>query len=735
MGDRSTAIIASFNGGEVSPRLRGRVDQGLYPISCETMDGWLPLIQGCAVTAPGTIFVEKAAGPCRLIPFEYNVTEGYVIEASAGRLRFYTNDVRIETAPGVPYEIAHSYTIDQLRSLDFQQSADVLYLVGGGAPMRKLSRTGAESFTLADLTLRGGPIGDGNIDEGVTISASAATGAVTLTATSALFAAGDVGGLIEIEASDFSDIAAWEPGIEVTTGAKRAFGGKVYIYSGGGSGRTGTVAPFHDSGTEWDGSGTGTDINGKGPYGVPWTFLYGRFGLVRITAFTNATTVSATVLKPLADSVVSEGSWRWAFGVFSARRGWPDSVCIWNECLVLTKDNTAYVSVVGDYENFARRDASGDFQRDLAGSFTLPDPARINWARADRLLLLGTERAEYTVERVLTQTEAAGPPIFDVRLQSSNGSARARPVQADGRVLFVQRALRKLMEMAYSIQTDRYDAPDLTRLADHIGARGFVELAWQQEPERILWAAQADGRLAALTYSPGQQVTGWSTRRLGGGMAARSLCRITEPSGQRDQIWIAAELGADTLILRMAPIWQQGDDPLGAMLVDAGLSYSGAPVAAGVGAAHLAGQVVQVLADGKPHPDITIGPAGGWAISYPAARVTLGLAFPARLKPMPLEAGASEGTAQGKIKRIAALTLRVLEAQGLRVQVQDGELFPIETRIPADPMDAAVPLFTGDLPIETIGDFDREGGIVIERFQPVPATVTALIAAVEVGEA
>jgi hypothetical protein len=70
----------------------------------------------------------------------------------------------------------------------------------------------------------------------------------------------------------------------------------------------------------------------------------------------------------------------------------------------------------------------------------------------------------------------------------------------------------------------------------------------------------------------------------------------------------------------------------------------------------------------------------------------------------------------------------------VRVSVQGCEDIPVETRIPDDAMDEAVPLFTGDWPVDTIGDFERDGLITIERFQPTPATLLAIIPTLEVGE-
>jgi hypothetical protein len=740
MGEKATYGQFSFNGGEVSALMHGRVDQNAWAVSCRTMVGWLPLVEGPATAAPGTYYVEAAAGPCRLIPFEYNPTQGYVVEASEELLRFYTNDARIETSPGVAYEVASPYSYDETLALDHCQVGDVLYLAGGGRQQRTLSRTGAESFSLGVLDLLNGPFDPGNSDATRTITASGTTGSVTLTASAAIFAATDVGSLFEIEAADYGDVPGWEPGITVSVGEKRTWAGKVYQRVSGGATRTGGNPPVHDSGTEWDGSGSGTDVNSHGPYGVKWQFLYGRHGLVRITGFISATQATATVLKRLADSLTATPSQYWAFGAFSDTRGWPDAVCEWNDSLVFFKGKTGYVSVVGDLHNFERRDSSGDFQRDLAGTFQVPSKGKILWGVADGVLLVGTETGIFPVERLQIQTGTAGPPVFEVKKPVRSGSARVKIADAAGRLLVVEKARRKLLELDFAALRDRYEAPNLLKRARHIGRPGIVELAWTAEPEPLAWTVDAAGGLAAMAYEPGEEVKGWARRTLGGGLLARSICSISDPSGEHAQLWIAAETPQESngsgahWILRMAPMREQGAPAADAFLLDAGLSYEGAPVAGGTGAAHLAGETVQVLADGKPHPDIVIGGGGQWVIGYPAAKVHLGYGFPAALGLLPPEAGQHEGVAQGKVKRIPAVTLRLLESQGLRMRVSGGDWFDIEHRTAADAMDAAVPLFTGDIRIDLVGDYDRLGLIEIERVQPVPATVLALFPSIVTGE-
>lgn len=728
-----TPIQTSFNGGELSPRMAGRVDQAAYGVGCSEMLGFFPVLQGPATAMQGTRFVSPAVGPARGIPFEYNVTQSYLIEASDHKFRFYTNDVRIETAPGVAYEIDTPWSYAQILELDYTQSLDVMYLAHPQVQTHELRRTGAETFELVPFASDNGPFDDANDDEAVTVSASGDTGTVTLTGDVGFFAPGDVGSLFQLEAGDYAAVPAWEPGITITAGEDRASDGKVYTAQT--SGRTGSVQPVHAQGSEYDGMGSGTDANGTAAGGVQWLYKHGYFGVLSITAINgDGSEATATVLRRLPTGFGTP-TWRWSFSAFSDRAGWPSAATIWNERLVLGKGSTIYGSVVGGFTDFSARDEAGDFQRDQAFIARLPNPNAIRWLAADRQLLIGTARAEHMAEQLVVTTGTPGPPIIQVSTQSTYGSRATRPVLADGRVLFIQRAGRKVHELGYAVASDRYEAPDMTRLADHIGTKGFVELAWMQEPERQLWAARRDGSLACMTYSPGQEVFGWSRRELGGGMLARSVAVITDPAGDRDQLWIIAQRGTGEdeqwWVLRQERLREAGEAVADAFYVDAGLSYDGSPTTGGSGADHLAGATVTALADGKPHRDITIGEDGSWALDYAASKVHLGFAYPARFSPMAIEAGGDNGTAQGRHKKISGVTVRMIESAGLRISVQGLPFQPVETRKPSDPLDEAAPLFTGDYPIDTGGDFETGGNITIERFQPVPAMVAAIIPQVE----
>lgn len=729
-------IQTNFTAGELSDRLGGRVDLAAYGNGLSEMINFIPTVEGPALKRSGTIDVAQARDDAgRLIPFEYNVTQAYVIEAGDTKFRFYTNDARIETSPGVAYELTTPWTAAELALLDWAQSADVMYFVSGTQQQQKLTRTSAVTFSVAAFETKNGPFKDTNTDESITVVASATTGTVTLTASSAIFAAGHVGGLFSIEAGAFSDIPAWEPGIKVTVGDKRRYEGRVYQaaqLAASGSERTGTAPPLHAEGSQWDGMSSGVDINAENAGGVLWTYLYDRFAQLKITAFTSGTQVTATVQRRLADVLVSGSSWRWAHGAFSAAEGWPQAVAIWNERMILAKGASLYASVVGDYENHAARNSFGELTADQALRYTLADPNPIRWIAGDRELIVGTANAEYALGAT-NRNEAFAAGNVASRRQSTHGSIKARPVFAGGRTLFVQRAARKIREAGYDFNQDRYVAADITLRARHISRSGIRELAYQAEPESLLWAARHDGVLAALTYDQQQEVRGWSRHPLAGDGRALSIACIPDPDGARDDLWMltARTLGGveQRRVERLHRFWEDGDTLAEAFFADCAVRFTSVtPVLQVNGLDWLAGETVAVLADGATHPDVVVSEAGTITLARAASNVVIGLPYTARLKAMRIESRTRGATSQGKLKRIVWLTLRLLDALGLRAGTSASRyLDDINVRSSATPMDSATPPESGDRRVKMPDGWESDGQWIVESFQPLPAMVVCSI--------
>lgn len=738
---------SNFNAGELSKRLHARFDLNIYDIGVAQLEGWIPLAEGGLDACPGFIHVGQAAGPCRLIPFEYNATQGYLIEMSAGKARFYTNDARIEDA-GEPIELTLPYDKAAIDALNYEQSFDVLYLFHGQHRTRELVRTDADSFDLSPLELENGPFEPRNKDESLRVSANGVSGPVTLTATGAIFEAGDVGGLFQLEADDFGDISSWEPGITVTVGQLLTWNERVYRVAGG-SGRTGTVAPIHNDGIEWDGIGKGKDLNDKNAGGVQLEYVCDRLGVLRITGFTSPTEVSATVLRRLPFTASTDytyeggywdawgayvppegsvdyayGTWRWRFGAFSDRRGWPTCGVVWNERLVLAKGSTIYGSVAGDLNDHSKYNELGEISTDMAFVATVSNPNPIVGMIADEKLLILTASGMFALGPS-NAASGVGPGNLRVDRKNNEGAAAIQPVQLDGRTMYVGKSKRRMIEGDYSVDRGQQGAIDLTRYARQIGTPRFTALASQKDPNRLLWVVRGDGTLAAATYMPDEQVLGWARRSLAPGMAARSIASITDPSGELNQLWLAAEYGGAWHVLRLGQFRQEGDatDP---PMVDMAVEYEGEADSVFGPYPLLAGKTIQVNADDAAYRAVPVDDSGYFMLPNVATRVSAGLAFPCAVRTMPINAGSDDGPAMGKMRRISRVAISLLGARGLRLTAQGSTPRDLEQLMTDSGADDPFAPVTDVVTIEDAGEHDRHGQILIERVAPVGATIRAI---------
>ena len=212
---RISPIFATFNAGEWSPSLYGRVDLPKYQNACRTLLNFIPLPQGAATRRPGTRFVAlaKNMGPMRLIPFEYSTTQAYMIEAGGNYFRFYKDRGRIEAMPSIPVEIATPYKAEHLAGLKWAQSADVLYLCHPLYQPHKLSRLSHTNWQLTPLESSDGPYREINISD-TTLQPAATSGATTITATNDVFVPTDVGRMVRLQ---HADIWGWAKITAVTS--------------------------------------------------------------------------------------------------------------------------------------------------------------------------------------------------------------------------------------------------------------------------------------------------------------------------------------------------------------------------------------------------------------------------------------------------------------------------------------------------------------------------------------
>ncbi|MES2058264.1 MAG: hypothetical protein V4564_20175 [Pseudomonadota bacterium] len=742
MASQQTPATTSFNGGELSPLMAGRVDTAIYEIGAALMENFAPCIEGPMQKCPGFARIRAAAASATwLSRFVFNDTQAYVLEGLADALRFYTNGGRIEADPDTPYEVAVPYAATDWPFVSMQQSYDRLYMARAGYPPAALTRTTATTFAYAALALTNGPFKDGNTDKTVTVSASGVLttgGTITITASAALFQAGHVGGLFRIEAKDFSDIPAWEAqsGSNTVGVTKRRSDGKVYLCDATSSdNRTGSVQPTHDEGSEWDGTGDGHDVAGHGPYGTRWQYLYDRFGIAQITGYTSPTEVTAIVLRRIPDSLDTVPSWRWAKGAFSDAEGWPNLVFTWNQRLCFWKSFELYASVAGDFLNFQQYLTSGYQSGDLAFRLVLEASDPPLWVLVDRDPIIGTASHEYAIQ-LINAASGVVPENLKAVKQSAYGSKAVWPVEPGSSVVFVQRGGKQLREAEYDFGRDRYLASNINRWARHIAGPGLIQLGHQASPEELLFGVRGDGQLVLRSYDPEQQVKGFSRRVLGQGGTILSAVSIPSEDGTVDEIWALCDWGGAKSVQQMQSWWTVGTPIAEAFFVDDALTgVFGEPTATVTGLQHLAGAEVSILADGGVCVRQTVPESGTITIEYPASRITVGRGYTARMRVLPAEVKDPTGqTAMGKIKRLINLVLRLIDSSGIKINVGMRDEILLDRPLSAA-MDTAAPLFNGDTErLSVAGDYNRPGQYEIISDEPLPCFVIAAMPRYEVAD-
>ena len=151
---RISHIQTDFLSGELSQLLRGGVDTERYANALSQCENFIIKPHGGVERRGGTHYVAEvktSANVTRLIRFEFNRSQSYVLELGNQYMRFFTQNGQVISS-GNPYEIATPWTTAQLDEIQVAQSADTMYLVHPDVSPRKLVRTNNTSWALTEPT-------------------------------------------------------------------------------------------------------------------------------------------------------------------------------------------------------------------------------------------------------------------------------------------------------------------------------------------------------------------------------------------------------------------------------------------------------------------------------------------------------------------------------------------------------------------------------------------------------
>ena len=462
--------------------------------------------------------------------------------------------------------------------------------------------------------------------------------------------------------------------------------------------------------------------------------LHIKDGHLKITSVTSTTVVVGTVIVDLGITIPTTD---FALGSFSDTTGYPACVTFFEQRLVFAgttaQPQTLFFSRSADYENFDDQyhETVAD---DDAIVYTIASNQvnAIRFLTATRTLIIGTAGGEFAVNGGGTG-EAITPTNILINKQSNHGAANVDGIAVGNATLFLQRAKRKIRELAYNFDVDGYVAPDLTILAEHITESGITQMAYQEEPNSIVWCVRADGQLLGFTYQREQQVTAWHRHIFGGsfgsGNAVVESVEVLPTDNSEYQVWVIVKRTIDGATKRYVEYLHNQDfdetDDTSFNYLDSQLAYNGSATTTISGLDHLEGEEVSILADGATHPNKTVS-SGGITLDRSATKVKVGLPYVSLLQTMRIDAGSQNGTSQSKTKRIYEITARLYESIGIEIGPDLDNMERIPFRSSANLMDSGVNVFTGDKDIEFRGNYETDGFIFVRQNQPLPLTVLSL---------
>lgn len=209
MAQRVIDIQTDFAVGELDPKLRARIDIKQYRSAVETGTNVVVQPQGGATRRPGSKYVHEipsAASPAsglRLVPFEFSVTDSYMLAFVNNRMYVYRAGALVTNINGSGNDyLTTSIGSARLANMCWTQSADTLILVEENMTPYKLVR-GATSadWTISAITFDYVPkyaFSKSRTQPAQTLTMSATTGNATATAGGGtIFSAASVGQYIE----------------------------------------------------------------------------------------------------------------------------------------------------------------------------------------------------------------------------------------------------------------------------------------------------------------------------------------------------------------------------------------------------------------------------------------------------------------------------------------------------------------------------------------------------------
>jgi hypothetical protein len=628
---RARFLKTNFVSGELDPLMFTREDVTHYANGAANLTNMRPLLHGGVSRRPGTTYIADLGRAIRLATFFFADSQQYIFafaDTATGTLIYGTTGTLHAT-------LATPWTIAQVAEINWAQALDKMIICHKDHPMQVITRTGATSFTVAAFafeveTSTSKVFQPYHKFEATThtITPSATTGSITVTASAAVFTADYIGTVIRYVGKQIS-----------------------------------------------------------------------------ITAFTDTTHVTGTVLETLGATVADED---WDEQVFSVDRGYARCVEFHQSRLWFggsrDRPDAYWASKTGAFFNFDTGDASADDSIDA----TLGESTIGNFKDmvSSRHLQMFTDLGEFFVPT--STTEGLTPQNVRTEFQTPFGIGNVPAIPLDGATIFVAKGGRQVREFLFVDGEQAYTAGSVATLSAHL-IQTPVDMAVlpssADHPEQYAFLVMTDGSIAVFHTARSEQIAAWVP------WTTEGLFKSVTVADDAAYFYVARTInGASKHYLEKLDF---------AVTLDSSKTSSGSASLTWTGHNHLDGHAVNAVS-GKSHLGTFTIASNTLTLTETVTSVYAGLNYTTLIRPLPISiifSSNSGGSGFGLIKRITKVT--VYTDTSYRFQL-DGK--SLNAYFAGDDLSQDPPSRTGKHEFRLLG-YDHDAQFDVGQEDPLPMTI------------
>jgi len=317
--------------------------------------------------------------------------------------------------------------------------------------------------------------------------------------------------------------------------------------------------------------------------------------------------------------------------------------------------------------------------------------------------------------------DGASPPL--IQREVGRGSSRLPPLVVDNVVFYVPSLGSSIRSLGYDFTMDGLRANDITIFSPHFFlGHTIVSWCYSQEPCSLIWAARDDGVLLCFTWEQEQNVWGWTECQTDG--LVQSVCSITEDGEDRVYLIVQRTINGQTYRFVERMVSHFWDTLAESCFLDCAVSASFAtPQSTFTGLWHLEGATnVAGLVDGVPVTGLTVT---NGSVTLPASIgsgsvVSFGLPYSVDIETLPLRINVpGEGSNIGKIQNPTKSVFTLSQTGPINAGIGYTDLFPVPPRM-TDPPNA---LFDGVYLMSMDNKVRDECTVWINQTAPMPFTL------------